>query len=141
MIDQLFMTEAIKWLLSIDLGNAGFWLGLGVLIWLCTSFIIFMITFVCYAAVTHMDKIKNELFRKHWTVRWASFLALAFGLVFDTLLNWYTLSVAFIELPQEFLSTARVTRHKYDSTHWRQTQARWWCANWLEPFDIGHCNK
>lgn len=127
------MNELLNWLLQ------NWWVVL--IIYFTGAITLFVLTFVCFAALMLMKVKQDEIFARHWSVRWLCYLILIVGLVFDTLLNWLVLTVSFLELPQEFLSTARVTRHKYDSTHWRETQARWWCENWLEPFDIGHCNK
>jgi len=111
------------------------------LIWLATSVTLFVSTFVCFVAIMKMREIKDEIFSLHWSVRWCCFLILAIGLVLDTLLNWIVLTVAFVELPHEFLSTSRVVRHKFHSTHWRNYMALWFCAHWLIPFDKQHCEK
>jgi hypothetical protein len=112
-----------------------------VLIWVAISLTLFISTFVFFVALMKMREIQNEIFRLHWSVRWCCFFLLFIGLILDTLLNWIVLSVAFAELPREFLSTARVIRHKYESTHWRKDMALWFCKNWLVPFDIRHCEK
>jgi hypothetical protein len=114
---------------------------LHVLIWAITSVSLFIGTFIFFVAIMKMREIKDEIFLLHWSVRWVCFLILFVGLVLDTLLNWILLTVAFVELPREFLSTSRVVRHKYHSTHWRQDMALWFCRNWLQPFDKSHCEK
>lgn len=112
-----------------------------VLTWAATSVTLFISTFLFFVALMYMRNIQDTIFMLHWSVRWVCYLLLLIGLVLDTLLNWIVLTIAFIEIPQECLSTAHVIRHKYDSTHWRQDMALWFCANWLTPFDANHCNK
>lgn len=111
------------------------------LIWLGAAVGLFVLTFVCFVAIMKMREVRDEIFRLHWSVRWICYGILFTGLILDTLLNWIVLTVAFLELPREFLSTSRVIRHKYHSTHWRQDQAYWWCKNFLQPFDVKHCEK
>lgn len=111
------------------------------LIWLGTAATLFVCTFTAFVAIMKMREIQDEIFRLHWSVRWACFLILFIGLILDTILNWVVLTVIFLELPREYLSTARVIRHKYYSTHWRHDLALWFCTNWLVVFDERHCEK
>jgi hypothetical protein len=112
-----------------------------ILVWAGVSASLFIGTFIFYVAIMKMREIKKEIYALHWSVRWVCFGILFVGLILDVLLNWIVLTVAFIELPREFLSTARVVRHKYHSTGWRQKQAIWWCRNFLTPFDKSHCEE
>lgn len=112
-----------------------------ILTWLGIAVFLFVITFIFFVAIMKMREVQDDIFKLHWSVRWVCYLCLAIGLILDTLLNWVVLTVTFVELPHEFLSTARVIRHKYYSTHWRQDQANWWCKHWLTPFDKSHCDK
>lgn len=111
------------------------------LIWAETAATLFISTFVLFVAIMKMREVQDHIFLLHWSVRWVCFLILFFGFILDTLLNWIVLTAAFMELPREFLSTSRVVRHKYHSTHWRHDQAMWWCRNFLSPFDPNHCEK
>jgi len=135
-IDMMNLLEIWNWL-----SNTGVSWALIGLVWLTTSITLFVSTFVFFVAIMKMREVQDEIFYLHYSVRWICYLILFIGLVLDTLLNWVVLTVAFWELPREFLSTARVTRHKYESTHWRQDQAFWWCRNFLTPFDKRHCEK
>ncbi len=112
-----------------------------VLYWFAVSIFLFVMTFVFFVALMKMREVQDEIFLLHWSVRWICFFILSVGLVLDTLLNWIVLTVAFVELPREFLSTARVIRHKYHSTHRRHDLALWFCKNFLTPFDKRHCEK
>lgn len=107
--------------------------------WLALAAFLFVATFALFVAIVKMREIQDVIFTLHWSVRWVCYLILAVGLVFDTALNWTVLTAVFFELPQEFLSTARVVRHKHHSTGWRQARALWFCKNWLVPFDPAHC--
>jgi len=111
------------------------------LIWLLTSVSLFIGTFVCYVAIMKMREVKDHIFELHWSVRWVCYFILFVGLILDVLLNLVLLTVAFYEFPREFLSTARVVRHKHDSEGFRKIQAEWWCKHWLTPFDKSHCEK
>ena len=110
-------------------------------VWLLVSIILFVGTFVCYAAVIKMRDRKDELLNQHWTVRWTCFAVLAVGLLLDTALNWFTLTIVYLEPPFEFLSTSRVVRHKFKSTGYRQKLSLWFCKNWLTPIDPNHCEE
>ena len=114
---------------------------LHILIWAAISITLFINTFLFFVALMKMREVQDHIFLLHWSVRWVCFLILFIGLILDTLLNWIVLTIAFVELPREFLSTARVVRHKYSSTHWRKDMALWFCQNWLTPFDKSHCEK
>jgi hypothetical protein len=111
------------------------------LIWAATAVTLFVSTFAFYVAIMKMREIQDHIFLLHWSVRWACFLILFIGLILDTLLNWVVLTVAFYEFPREFLSTARVIRHKHHSEGFRKIQANWWCRNFLTPFDKSHCEE
>ena len=111
------------------------------LTWVGTSVTLFISTFVFFVAIMKMREMQSDINNLHWSVRWVCYLILFIGLILDTALNWIVLTVTFYEFPQEFLSTARVIRHKYESNGFRQVQAMWFCKNWLTPFDIRHCEK
>jgi hypothetical protein len=112
-----------------------------ILIWLAIAATLFVSTFTLYIAVMKMREVQDHIFQLHWSVRWVCYLILLVGLIFDVLLNWIVLTVAFYEFPREFLSTARVVRHKHHSGGFRKIQAEWWCKHWLTPFDKSHCDK
>lgn len=107
--------------------------------WLYVSILLFIGTFTLYVAIMKMREVKDRLWRLHWPVRWVCYLILLIGLIFDVLLNWVVCTISFLEFPREFLTTSRVVRHKYQSTGWRQAQAKYWCEHWLTPFDNKHC--
>ena len=133
------------------------------MIWLLgaiATLLLFLGTFGLFIAIMRLRDMRDsgELAKLHWSVTWAAYALLNIGLVFDMLLNLVPMSVLFFELPHirfalrfwywlpyphptelELLVTGRVRRHKKHSTGWRNTQALWWCRNWLTPFDRKHC--
>jgi hypothetical protein len=112
-----------------------------ILDWVLISLFLFISTFVFFVAIMKMREIKYEILALHWSVRWVCYFILFIGLLLDTLLNWVLLTIVFMEFPKEFLSTARVIRHKYYSSGWRQDQALWFCRQFLTPFDPKHCDE
>jgi hypothetical protein len=62
------------------------------------------------------------------------------GWLWDCAFNIILGTLFFLELPQELLFTARCERHMKDS-NWRGREARFWCRNFLDPFDPDgtHC--
>jgi hypothetical protein len=113
------------------------------LVWTGISAVLFVSTFIFYLSILKLRDVhaSGVLDQLHISVRLTAYFILSVGLLLDTMLNWIFLSVTFLELPREFLSTKRVIRHKYNSPGWRQSQAYWWCMNWLAPFDSRHCEK
>lgn len=62
------------------------------------------------------------------------------GFSIDVLVNLTVCTVLFVEIPQEKTVTARLTRHKFHSTGWRQAIAAWVCVNLLDKFDPSGCH-
>ena len=85
-----------------------------------------------------LREAQDVLFTLHWSVIWIAWLILFVGLLLDTLLNWIVLTIVFVDVPRETLSTARVRRLK-KSSGWRQRLSVWLCDNFLNPFDNNHC--
>jgi len=124
------------------------------LVWAAVSATLLLCTFTLYIAIMYMKKLEVKLLYGAGIVRWVCYLLIAIGLVFNTALNWWFLTIAYYELPFgayvqnrqikfriETLSTGRIVRHKYESDGFRQIQSLWWCEHWLTPFDIEHCLK
>lgn len=62
------------------------------------------------------------------------------GYVLDFIANMTVMTLVFLELPHEWLVTARISRHLKESIGRRRTIAVWFRDNWLDPFDHGHCD-
>ncbi|MEN6540829.1 MAG: hypothetical protein ABFC67_14575 [Mizugakiibacter sp.] len=96
-------------------------------------------TWICYLAVMNLMAARSL-----GTLGKAAYAfglpLLVVGLAADFLLNMAS-SVLFLELPHEFLLTARCDRHIHEKTGWRRALAVWICANLLDPFQHGgHCH-
>jgi len=102
---------------------------------------LFLGTASLYISVMRLRDMKaaGVLSQLHWSVTATGYALLYIGLIFDFLLNIFVMSFVFLEPPHEALVTARVRRHKFNSTGWRQIVALWFCANFLTPFDGNHC--
>jgi hypothetical protein len=111
------------------------------LLWALAVFWAMGATWVFYLAIMNLDRNKKKL-----TV-WAKvfgYPVLLVGLVLDVLFNAVIGSVLFLELPRldlgEWLFSGRVSRWNA-SKYWRGDMARFFCSNFLDPFDEGgHCS-
>ena len=70
-------------------------------------------------------------------VKLYAYSTLFIGLLLDVTLN-VLLSVVFLELPQEWLTTDRVKRLKDSGNDWQTACARWLCKQ-LSRIDLKHC--
>lgn len=63
------------------------------------------------------------------------------GLLIDCAVNLAVATILFLELPREWLVTARLSRLAHNGG-WRARLALWICANLLDQFDPDghHCN-
>ena len=101
------------------------------------AFIGMSVTWVLYLALMNLDRNRSRLTTP---AKVFAYPMLAVGYVVDVLFNWVFGTVMMLELPREFLFTARCERHMHDDT-WAGTVARWMCKNFLDPFDPDgkHC--
>lgn len=102
---------------------------------------LFYLTAVFYVAVMHFKQVRDSgvLDTLNWTSKLVAYSTLYIGLVLDMLLNIFVMTVVFLELPKELLTTGRIRRHKFGSRGWRKRLAIWFCRNYLTPFDKRHC--
>ena len=125
-----------------------------ILIWAAVSATLLLSTFLLYIAIMHMQKLRVQLTDGSRIVRWVCYFLISIGLISNTALNWWFLTIMYYELPFgvwikkgkltfriETMSTGRIVRHKYESHGFRHNQSMWWCKNWLSPFDFDHCDK
>jgi len=105
-------------------------------------------TWLFYLAVMHLKEERDRLKKlgKDFTTSQKIFgyPILGIGLIIDVFLNFTVGSISFIEPPRidkkEWLFTARVSRWN-DTDGWRGDLARWYCSNFLDPFEKGgHCS-
>lgn len=57
------------------------------------------------------------------------------GLFLDLLVNVLVMSIILLEIPQETTVTARLKRHKVESTGWRLRVTNWFASELLDHFD------
>lgn len=62
------------------------------------------------------------------------------GLVLDFLVNVIFMTILFVELPHEWLVTARLSRHIKAPSGWRKAIAAWFCSTLLDKFDPSGCH-
>jgi hypothetical protein len=113
-----------------------------IILYLLTSSIyLFLGTATLFISVMKLRDMRNtgELAKLNWSATWVAYALLYIGLVFDMLLNMVVMTVVFLELPQELLTTSRMRRQKFFGSGWRQALAIWFCTNYLKPFDPNHC--
>ena len=101
-------------------------------------YLLFGITWVFYLAMMHLkhNKDKITLLIKVTTTP----IIVLFAIIY-ILLNVVLGSILFLELPRTVQFTSRCQRHiESNDGSWRYKQAKWWCKNFLDPFEEGgHC--
>jgi len=153
-IAMMSLVEIWNWITSAQIDYDVFWMY--PIIWLGISATLLISTFLLYIAIMHMKKLRDRLLDGSRVVRWVCYFLIATGLISNTMLNWWVLTITYYELPVgltfkgwnklptfriETMSTFRIVRHKYESDGLRNKQSLFWCRQWLEPFDIAHCEK
>lgn len=102
------------------------------------TYLAFAAMWLQYLAVMNLKENRSKLTvaAKLW-----AYPMLWIGLLSDALFNFVIGTAVYIELPREILFTSRCNRHLGDSG-WRGTVARWFCRNFMDPFDPAgrHCN-
>lgn len=91
-------------------------------------------TWVHFLAVMMLKQRRDSL---PMVTKRFGYIVLGIGYALDFLFN-VSSSLLFLEIPQEWLFTARVSRHVKE-VGWRGNLARWFCGVLLEPVDPGHC--
>ena len=116
---------------------------LAALLWAGLSAVLFISTFLFYLSILKLRDVlySGDFEHVHSTVRWTSYSIVVIGLILDVMLNWFFLTVTYLEFPRELLATTRIMRFKNQDTGWRNAQSLWWCKHWLSPFDRNHCGS
>lgn len=60
---------------------------------------------------------------------------LGIGLLLDLVANVAVMTIVLLEPPRELTVTARLQRHKRESTGWRLRVAQWFASELLDAFD------
>lgn len=88
---------------------------------------------VFYLAVMNLKRVKDSGGLTPWGLRFGIPVLLA-GWLLDVLVNWLVVTVILLEWPKEATVTARLKRHKQDSSGWRLKVVQF-IAPLLDPFD------
>ena len=93
----------------------------------------FYLLWVLYLAVMNLKRVQDVglLSPLALTLGYPVFI---FGYVLDILVNIFVMTCILLEMPKEFTVTARLKRHKNQSTGWRLSVAKWF-EPLLDPFD------
>lgn len=67
--------------------------------------------------------------------KWLAYPAVAVGVLMDVAANIVLATLIFVELPEEWLVTQRLTRYSNGTNGWRKSTAVWVCSNLLDVFD------
>jgi hypothetical protein len=95
------------------------------------------VTWLLYVAVMHLRSRYDDMPRAS---RVLAYPVLVVGVLCDVALNVAVGTLLFLDMPREFLLTARLKRYQSAPGTWRAKAARWVCKNLLNPFDDGgHC--
>ena len=58
----------------------------------------------------------------------------------DVIFNAFIATFIFMDFPQEYMFTQRLSRYKAEGAGWRTSVAKWLCFNLLDSFELGgHC--
>ncbi len=58
----------------------------------------------------------------------------------DVFFNVFIATFIFMDLPEEYMFTKRLSRYKAEGAGWRTRVANWLCFNLLDQFELGgHC--
>ena len=94
----------------------------------------FYVLWILYLAVMNLQRARDNGTITRAAYRLGLPLLYA-GLLADFLVNVIPVSVLFLELPQEFLVTQRLTRHANSQSGFRKRLAVWFAQNLLDTFD------
>lgn len=103
------------------------------------AFAVIYVLWLFYLAVMNLQRARDN-----GTLTGAAYALglpiLYVGLVLDCLVNVVVLTILFLEIPEEALVTARLSRHIEGSAGYRQKLASWFCTNLLDAFDPSGCH-
>jgi len=100
------------------------------------GYAIAVLTWIFYLAAYHLIPLRDQL---HPVAKAHAYVIVGIGLVLDAILNIVVATIAFGDLPREWLLTTRLKRYKAGRLGWRRVVAYWVCEHLLNQFDEGHC--
>lgn len=89
---------------------------------------------IFYLAVMNLKRVKDAG-KLGKVARILGTPVLLVGLVLDFVVNVVPFTLIFLELPRETTVTARLKRHKRESTGWRLRRTDWFASELLDDFD------
>lgn len=95
--------------------------------------------FVYYLAVMNLQRVHKESPLTGVTL-YAGYSVFLPGYLLDLLVNMVPMSILMLELPREWLVTARLTRHLNGPDGRRKRIAEWFCTKLLDRFDPSGCH-
>lgn len=122
------------------------------LITVLAAFGLLLGTWLHYLAIMSLQRVRNAGGLAPWAYRFGVPI-LVLGYLLDFLSNMVPLTVLMLEPPREWLVSARVSRHRRESSawleacgprrwlmRWRHAVSVWACSNLLDPFDPDGCH-
>lgn len=102
------------------------------------AFLSIYVLWLFYLAVMNLKRAKDvgKLTRTAYVL---GLPILIIGYLLDALVNLVIFTIILIEIPKEFLVTARLSRLQH-GTGWRASLAKWFCTNLLDQFDPTGCH-
>lgn len=103
------------------------------------SYIGMFITWILYLAVMN---IKQNVSTMSWLAKIHAYPLIIIAITFDSFVNIILGTILFLDLPKEWLLTARLKRYIYEeNSAWREKIASWICYHLLNQFDPSkkHC--
>lgn len=89
---------------------------------------------VFYLAVMNIKRVR-DMGRLGKVATTLGYPVLIVGLLLDVFCNLVLFSALLVEIPREWTVTARLKRHKRNSTGWRKGVANWFGSELLDSFD------
>ena len=93
----------------------------------------FYVLWVLYLAVMNLKRVKDAGLLSPLALV-LGYPVFIFGYLLDILVNVFLMTFILLEMPKELTVTARLKRHKQQSTGWRLSIAKWF-EPLLDPFD------
>lgn len=104
-----------------------------------TLLVSLFIVFIFFCAVLHLRTVRDNgyLASAPKIVLGSAYGTLFLGMIADFLLS-LVLSILWLDLPQEWLTTDKVKRLKVNGNRWQKSGALWLCRV-LNALDKNHC--
>ena len=99
------------------------------------TFLLMNLCWIYFLAIMHLREARDAG-RLTGFAKALGYFNLFIGLLLDTLVNFFVMTLLFLEFPKEFLTTARLCRwYETEPTSWRGRLATWFGVILLNPFD------